>query len=29
MPQWVGEEPARRIKEALAVVDKGDAWKVR
>lgn len=29
MPQWVGEEPARRIKEALAVVDTGDAWKVR
>lgn len=26
MPQWVGEEPARRIKEALAVVDTGEAW---
>lgn len=29
MPQWVGEEPARRIKEVLAVVGTGDAWEVR
>lgn len=26
MPQWLGEEPTRRLKEALAVVAKGEAW---
>jgi hypothetical protein len=28
MLQGIEEEPARRIKEVLAVVGKGDAWKV-
>jgi hypothetical protein len=29
MPQWVGEEPTRRLREGLALVDTGEAWTIK
>jgi hypothetical protein len=29
MPQWLGEDPTRRLRESLAVVDTGEAWKIK
>jgi len=29
MPDWLGEEPTRRLREGLAIVDTGDAWKIK
>jgi hypothetical protein len=29
MPLWLGEEPTRRLREGLALVDTGEAWKIK
>jgi hypothetical protein len=29
MPLWLGEEPTRRLREGLALVGTGEAWKIK
>ena len=29
MPMWLGQEPTRRLREGLALVDTGEAWKIK
>ena len=29
MPLWLGEEPTRRLREDLALVGTGEAWKIK